>query len=154
MPILNYTTTVAAEKTAAEIIAKLAAKGARRINQEYGESGDLVGIGFTFEVFGSPVYFKLPANEGGVERYMLNEARKRSRGNLAKARMEQIQQQARRTAWRILKDWVEAQIALVESEQAEMAQVFLPYAEHESGRTMFELFSDNQQKRLSAGGQK
>jgi hypothetical protein len=61
--------------------------------------------------------------------------------------------QAERVSWRILKDWVEAQLALIESGQAEMGQVFMPYAMNDQGRTMYELFVENNQKRLSAGGE-
>ena len=35
--------------------------------------------------------------------------------------------QARRTAWRILKDWVQAQMALLETNMVDMEEIFLPY---------------------------
>lgn len=59
--------------------------------------------------------------------------------------------QAERVSWRIIKDWVEAQIALVESSQAEMAQVFMPYATDESGGTLYMRFLESNQKRLASG---
>ena len=34
---------------------------------------------------------------------------------------------ARRVGWRILKDWIEAQMALLETEMVEFDQVFLAY---------------------------
>ena len=39
----------------------------------------------------------------------------------------QWQQEAERIAWRICKTWLEAQITLVNLEQAKMEEVFLPY---------------------------
>ncbi len=157
MPILNYTTTVPAEKTVGEIIGILARKGADTVSQNY-TAGEITGVSFLFNVGGVKVAFSLPANEEGVEKYMLTEAMsklpawKRDVTALPKERRESIRQQARRTAWRILKDWIEAQIALVESKQAEMGQVFMPYAIAGNGQTMYQLFVENNQKQLGAGG--
>jgi hypothetical protein len=59
--------------------------------------------------------------------------------------------QARRVAWRIIKDWIDSQMAIVESEQAAMAQVFLPYAEvGKDGLSVYEQFL-NSTKALPAG---
>jgi hypothetical protein len=44
--------------------------------------------------------------------------------------------QAVRTAWRIVKDWVEAQMALVETQMVTTQEVFLPYAVMRDGRTL------------------
>jgi hypothetical protein len=41
-----------------------------------------------------------------------------------------------------LKDWVAAQLAVVEAGAAQMAEVFLPYAMHSEGRTMFAMFDE------------
>jgi hypothetical protein len=43
-----------------------------------------------------------------------------------------------RTAWRIIKDWVQAQLALVEINMVTVPQVFLPYAIMQDGRTLWE----------------
>ena len=36
-------------------------------------------------------------------------------------------QQANRTAWRIIKEWIVAQMALIETEMVSMEEVFMPY---------------------------
>ena len=41
--------------------------------------------------------------------------------------LESRRQQAIRTSWRILKDWVEAQMALLETGMVTMDEIFLPY---------------------------
>lgn len=46
--------------------------------------------------------------------------------------------QAVRTAWRIVKDWVEAQMALQETQMVTTAQVFLPYMIMPNGKTVSE----------------
>ena len=40
---------------------------------------------------------------------------------------ESRRQQAIRTSWRILKDWVETQMALLENGMVTMDEIFLPY---------------------------
>ena len=40
---------------------------------------------------------------------------------------ESRRQQAIRTSWRILKDWVEVQMALLETGMVTMDEIFLPY---------------------------
>jgi hypothetical protein len=63
-------------------------------------------------------------------------------------------QQAARVAWRIIKDWIEAQLALVESNQAVMAEVFFPYAleEPQGEKTAFQVFEESKERRAIAAG--
>ncbi|HET6671253.1 MAG TPA: hypothetical protein VFH15_13575 [Pyrinomonadaceae bacterium] len=57
---------------------------------------------------------------------------------------------ARRVAWRILKDWFEAQLALHEAGQAEMGQVLLPYAIDSQGVTAYHILKEAHVKQLKA----
>lgn len=41
-------------------------------------------------------------------------------------------------AWRILKDWIEAQMALLDIEMVRFEEIFLPYIETAGGRTIYE----------------
>ena len=47
-------------------------------------------------------------------------------------------EQAERVAWRILKDWVEAQMALLDIQMVKFEEIFLPYIESDNGQTIFE----------------
>jgi hypothetical protein len=153
MGILNYSTTIPTERSIGEITSLLVRKGARSITQEYREDGTVQGVSFVLVVGGMPTRFLLPANERGVGSVMLKENPYNTRRQVASpmAWEQKIRANAERVAWRILKDWVEAQMALIESGQAEAAQVFLPYATEASGRTIYELFIEGNQRRLSAG---
>ena len=58
-----------------------------------------------------------------------------------------------RVAWRNIRDWVMAQLALYETEIVEMSQVFLPFATDAKGQTLYEkmvegkfLLGDGQQE--------
>ncbi len=52
--------------------------------------------------------------------------------------------QAERIAWRICKTWLEAQITLINLEQAKLEEVFLPYLALPSNNTLFETMERNQ----------
>lgn len=150
--LLNYTTSKDPLASAGEITALLVRKGARSISQEF-ENGILVGISFIFPVGGQPVTFKLPARESGVFDFLLKQQPWNTRRGKDRVQYSShLRAQAARVAWRILKDWVEAQVAMVETEQAAMGEVFMPYAiANRDGRTMYELFVVNNQRQLGSG---
>lgn len=53
-------------------------------------------------------------------------------------------EQAERVAWRILKDWIEVQMALLDIEMVKLEEVFLPYIVDQAGRTLFEKLEEKQ----------
>mgnify|MGYP001580177393 FL=1 len=59
-------------------------------------------------------------------------------------------EQALRVSWRIVKDWVVAQMAIVEAEMVDMAEVFLPYAITKNGTTLYKEIQNNGMKLLTA----
>jgi hypothetical protein len=140
MAILNYTTTIDAGKTAAEVQQILARAGAKAVSIDYDE-GLPVALTFMIVFVEQPIHFRLPCNAEGVLK-----ALQRSKLPYSKKTIHQ----ARRVAWRIIKDWTEAQLAIVESQQAQMTEVFMPYVLAENGRTMFEHFTETKQKLLQA----
>ena len=126
MGILNYTTTISVEKTTAEIQKKLVVAGARSFLSDYDDNGIMCAISFKF----NNVYFRLPINIDGVYNAMVDDR------NIQ--RRFKTYEQASRVAWRIIKDWVEAQVAIIQAGQAEMTQVFLPYAQTNDGVTLYD----------------
>lgn len=151
MPILNYTTEVPADKSISQVIGLLSRKQAQSITQDFFEDGRVKAVSFRMKVGMVYVQFALPANIEGVHGVLQREAPYNNYRQCSRDQYFQKQrQQAERIAWRIVKDWVEAQMAMIESGQAEPAQVFLPYAQQADGRTMYELFIENHQKALPA----
>lgn len=155
MPIKNYTTEVAEEKTVAEIQSLLAMKGARSIQINYNDQGRPTAVSFVIIFQEMPIPFQLPCNFDGV----FNAMKREYKDIYARNRFERNSEskaQARRVAWRIVKNWVEAQIALIEADQATMAQVFLPYAVVNNGEqrvSMYDRFLEqvSNQKVLGTG---
>ena len=143
MPILNYTTKIAPTKTIAEIQTILGVKGASRVSVDY-EGGQPVAIHFELPFQGKQLPFRLPCNVTGV----LNVLKKQKVSSSFRN-----PDQAGRVAWRITKDWIEAQFALVEAGQAEMVEVFLPYAfDPATNRTAYQCFVEGKSAlQLTAG---
>ena len=141
MAILNYTTQINENKSVGEIQTILARQGAKQIVVDY-ENGFPSALNFQIIFNGQPVFFRLPCNVDGVHHSLCNAPKV--------PHTKRTKEQARRVAWRIIKDWIEAQLAIVESRQAEMTEVFLPYALDNKGKTFFHSFAE-QRKMLTAG---
>lgn len=128
MPILNYTTKIQAEQTAGEIQKILSGAGAKAITCEYNDDQIMCAISFSIMTEHGLITFRLPAQMDGVY-----QALQKTKAAPAMKSHEQ----AARVAWRILKDWVEAQVAIIEAGMAEPAEAFLPYAVDEQGFTVY-----------------
>jgi hypothetical protein len=134
--ILNYTTTVSAEKTATEITQILVRGKAQAILTEYNDKHELTAISFRVAVPLGVMPIKLPLNIDAILQIMTAQARS---GKIPR-KFANDRGQATRVGLRILKDWVEAQMALIQIGMATIDQVFLPYAQTPTGETVYERF--------------
>lgn len=131
MPLLNYTTKIDPDKTAQEIAKCLSLHGAKAVLTEYDEKeGIVTAISFRIDLNGTPLSFRLPCDWKPVYEILQNDPK------VPRANSDRTQ--AVRTSWRIVKDWVEAQMALVETRMVTTQEVFLPYAIMKDGRTLAE----------------
>lgn len=131
---LNYTTQVDAAKTAGECVALLASHKASAVGIEYDE-GQPTGVYFKIGTPHGPRQYTLPVNPAGTYRALV----------AAKvAPRYQNREQAQRVAWRVAKDWLEAQLALVQAGNAELAQVMLPYMQVAPGITTWDAYVEGQ----------
>ncbi len=133
--VKNYTSEVPAPRTAERIEAFLAKAGASHVAKHY-QGGGIVGIDFAIEVQpGILVSYQLPVKVEAMRAYMTKQ-RQKTKSWLTDTDRKRISAQAERTAWKIMQDWVEAQLSLVVTNQAELAQVFMPYA-HNGTETFY-----------------
>ncbi|WP_269478222.1 hypothetical protein [Hominibacterium faecale] len=138
--ILNYTTTIDAYKTVSEIEYILVKHKAKSVLKNYTNDGSIESLSFIVEIPTGQMPIKLPVNTDAALAVLIREKKSNPRKQIKTTR-----EQAERVAWRILKDWVEAQMALIEIELVKMEQVFLPYAVlDESGETIFEKLESRQ----------
>ena len=144
MAIKNYTTQIPVEKTVGEIEAILAKGGADRILKEYFGDGSIKAISFVTMVNERPIAFQVPI-ELNAWIALINLAV--DEGKLQK-RFRDDSSQARRVGWRVIKDWIDAQLALVQTKTVKIEQVFLPYAITRSGKTLFQELEDKKFNQL------
>lgn len=136
MPLLNYTTSVPAVRTIAQITEILARSGARQVLTEYGPSGIATGIAFAVETPGGLQQYHLPVDVAAIAAVM--------KGDRNISPRFRTPEQAERVGWRITKDWLEAQLAIIATRMVTFDQVMLPYMNAGGGRTVYELYRDQQ----------
>lgn len=132
MPILNYTTKVDVHITLGEIHGNLAKHGAKKVMFDYDDAGKIVAVCFAIDTPLGLRGVRLPANTDAVYQVLRDQKVKADRA------------QAERVAWRIVKDWVEAQMAILESQMVQIDEIFLPYMVNGQGQTVFEAYRNNQ----------
>jgi len=132
MPLLNYTTKIDIFTTLGQIQGMLVKHGAKKILQEYDSAGHVEAVSFVIDTPIGMQAIRLPAKVDAVQKVLLKQKVKAERD------------QAERVAWRIIKDWVEAQMAILESEMVTLDEIFLPYMVNQAGETVYKLFIDKQ----------
>jgi hypothetical protein len=140
----NYTSGVAVERSIAYIEMKLAANGAHQVLKEYDSKGQTSAICFALRLEGEEFFYKLPAQIEAcrlvLESYLSPRARPETR--------KKIIEQAARTAWKIISDWVEAQFAMIKLRQTKFEQVMMPYLYNpQTKKTVFEIYEEKKNYR-------
>lgn len=132
MGLLTYSTTVSVAKTVGEITEMLASHGARTILLEY-DQGQAVVVTFLIATPHGDRDYRLPARMDGVWRVLVEQSRQ---GKVPKRFV--TREQAARVGWRIVRAWLEAQLAIIESEMVSLPEIMLPFMTGENGRTVYE----------------
>jgi bifunctional pyridoxal-dependent enzyme with beta-cystathionase and maltose regulon repressor activities len=117
------------------------------------EHGEVTGVSFVLSTPAGDVGYSLPVEVHSVlkvlaeqDRAKLLDTRNRPAGGYGSG------QHAARVAWRIAKDWLEAQLALIEARLATLDQVMLPYLVTDTGETLYARWLDQHADRLTAIG--
>lgn len=156
MPLLNYTSKVPASDSIVQISRMLAKAGASAVMHEYDDSGNIKALSFKIKMptaqdtANSPIpeiSFRLPSDWRPVLEILKGVRRQNTKIGTWVA----SEDHARDVSWRIIKDWVEAQLALIEVNMVTTAQLFLPYAITNSGHTLYEQIASNPQMLLGSG---
>lgn len=151
--MLNYTTTIAVDKTVAEVSRLLAKAGAASVSTHYDEKGQAAGLGFSLRTPHGVREFSLPVAISGVHGVLKREealgkfkATRRAAGTFSSP------EHAERVAWRVAKDWLEAQLALIEAQMATLDQVMLPYVvARADGATLYQVYREREQAAIEGG---
>lgn len=138
MAILNYTTTVDAFKTVSEIEYILVKHKAKSVMKNY-EGETITGLSFLIDTGVQQIPIRLPVKVEECLKVLKKEKKENPRKQVKDTR-----EQAERVAWRILKDWVESQMALLDIEMVRFEEIFLPYIETNNGQTVYERLEERQ----------
>lgn len=137
MALLNYRTQISADVTVGQIQKMLAKAGASAIMSNYDQQGNIVSLSFQIIIEQKPISFTLPTDWRPVQ-----EVLRRQKANQRNSSIKFDETTARNVAWRITKDWVEAQLAIIETHMVVAQQVFLPYMVTSSGKSLFHYMED------------
>lgn len=145
---MNYTTKIDVHKTVAEVQRLLAGHGADRVGIDYTD-GSPSGVSFSLITAHGARLFTLPVNVDAMRALLMDKDRA---GELRSgSKIERVSRaQAERVAWRVIKDWLAAQLALVETEMVQLDEVMLPYLHVEAGRTLYEQYREHEQLAIEA----
>jgi hypothetical protein len=138
MFLKNYTSEVPVSQTIYRIEQVLIRCGVSGITKEYGPvpNNEVTAIRFhlTLET-GQEVTVRLPADVKKAEDALwanyagadLGSDGKIAWNSRKKLKRADFADQAKRTAWKIVQDWIEVQMSMIQMRQAEFIEVFLPY---------------------------
>lgn len=146
MNLKNYTSEVPAVTSMGKIETALVQAGATDISKKY-QDGVCIAIRFRMIVNNILMFFELPAKVENCYRVLYADV-KRPRPDTK----QKVRQQAERTAWKIVCDWVLVQLSMIMLEQAEPMQIFLPYAWNpQTEQTYFDKLKESGFKALLPG---
>jgi hypothetical protein len=144
---LNYTTIVAADKTAHECMVILGKYGAKRAGLAYGKDRIPMGITFVLGTRWGERGYEIALNFDGTRLALERayKARKIERRYTEYAHAQKV-------AWRVLKMWLESNLAMIEAGLAEPEKALFPYMLLAPEHTLFDEY-DQQQPSITAGEQ-
>ncbi|KKN40932.1 hypothetical protein LCGC14_0728150 [marine sediment metagenome] len=127
--IKNYTTSISVEKTISELEKMLAKHDVTKIMKEYSGEGVPSTLVFAVKTAKGEIPIKLPCNVESILQVFKDQVKE---GKLPRKYADQTglnwaTEQAGRVAWRIIKDWLDAQLTLFEIGMVKMEEIFLPY---------------------------
>ncbi len=140
--IKNAQATKGAEYYISKVNEALIAHGAVGIQTIY-DNGRITALSFALPSISGQgtMAFQLPCNWRKFQQVLLNQ-------NVPRCNDDEY---AYKVAWANIKDWIEAQMALYETEMVTMPQVFLPFATTKDGRTLAEVIASDPSRLLGSG---
>lgn len=138
MFLKNYTSEVPISQTIHRIEQVLLRCGVTGIMKEYGLNQKIFAITFQIDTPAGKRMIRLPADEDKAQEalwldYVDGDKLNAKGGEISdwssrkKKTKKDFANQAARTAWKIVQDWVEVQMSMIQLKQADVLQVFLPY---------------------------
>jgi hypothetical protein len=146
----NYTTEISADQTIQEIEKILIEHGATDIWKEYIDKKPTT-LNFAIKTDFGKLPIRIMANVEGVKQVLINEKRA-GKIKIGQWRLEN-DDHARNVAWRVKKDWIDAQMAIIDAEKVKIERVFFAdIYDMQKKRTLYESMADAKFKGLLTEG--
>ncbi len=145
------TTKIEASQTVGEIQRLLGKYGCSAIMTEY-DLGEVSGVAFKINLEGNEIPFRLPCRWESIYNTLNSRRKGKIKNNRGRLYSNDDMSQAKRVAWRQILRWVEAQLALVETNMVKMQEVFMPYIQVGiKGQTLYQQLENKKFKMLNSG---
>lgn len=149
---LNYTTKIPAAQTVGECQAILAQAGASSVAVHY-QNAEPSGLSFRLDTPHGRRNFTLPVDVAAMQAVLQKAEKAGDFASLKKASASFTNRDhAANVAWRVVKDWLEANLALIAAQMATLTEVMLPYLHVDEDRTLWQAYQEREQLALEAGG--
>jgi hypothetical protein len=155
---LNYTTRVPVHQTVVECQLILAAAGASSAAVHF-EDGRPAGLSFTLKTPHGARAFTLPVDIPAMHQVLVKAERDGKFAQTSKGTRSHTgtgtyatREHAERVAWRVVKDWLEASLALIAAEMATITEIMLPYLHVNDGQTLWQSYRERERAAIEAGG--
>lgn len=116
------------EETIAEIQRLLRRVNMRNVMMTYDGAGEVCAVNFTLLIKDQVIPYRLPANHKPLWRLAQE----------GKTKYIKDEKQACRVAWRQVYRWIEAQLAMIETQMVEVEEIFLPYMMINDEQTVYD----------------
>lgn len=146
---LNYSTIIPAARTAQECVGMLMDHGAKRAGLVM-EARKPAGVEFQIETRWGLRHYAVPVTVDATQAALVKavkEGRVTNRVNLTS------REHALDVAWRVLRDWLEVQIAMIEAGLADLERVMLSWQLVAPGKDLFEALDEQQGLMLPAAAE-
>lgn len=141
---LNYSTAIPAAQTVGECQQLLARSGAAAVAVHY-EDAEPAGLSFRLDTPHGRRDFTLPVNVAGIQAVIAGMLRDNPPHVSVAARNKLASREhATRVAWRVVKDWLEANLALIAAQMATLDEVMLPYLQVDDSRTLYQAYRERE----------
>lgn len=149
---LNYTTKIPARQTAGECLDLLGQAGAMAVAVAYDGEREPAGLIFTLRTAAGQQDFTMPVNVEGMHAVLVKASRAgQFRSDGYRAPKLETAEHARNVGWRVARDWLAAQLAIIAAGMVTLDQVMLPYMQVKGGGTLYELVASGDAFAIEAG---
>ena len=148
---LNYTTKIPAAQTVGECTTILAQAGASSVATHF-EDGRPSGLSFALKTPHGLRNFTLPVDVAAMQAVLVKAERngmfaqtgKGTRSHTGKDTFTS-REHAANVAWRVVKDWLEANLALIAAQMATLSEVMLPYLHVGEDKTLWQAYREREE---------